>query len=786
MSLPAGTRLGPYEVLSPLGAGGMGEVYRARDTRLEREVAVKVLAPELLADEGARKQFRREALALARLNHPNIAHVHDVVSEGGIDALVMELVPGESLSERLDRGPLPKGDVLRFGRELAAGLAAAHGEGVVHCDLKPANLRLSKDGVLKILDFGLARLRQPAAANDVTASLGRSQFSISGTLPYMAPEQLRAEPPDARTDVWGAGAVLYELATGARPFPETVQPKLIDAILNATPVAPSSRNPAAPPDLDRIVLRCLEREPGRRYASASDLLADLTALGAPQPAAASRAGRRIGLLSGVAFLVIAAAVATWQWRRAGKAPGSGAPGASGPKTVAVLPFVNMTESKENEYLGDGISEEVINVLAKDGRLQVVSRTSAFSFKGQNLDAREIGKRLNAGAILEGSVRQAGKRLRVTAQMIDTSTGYHLWSETFDREAADIFAIQDEISRAIVAKLTPSSASGAPTGGPPTTSLEAYDEYLRGRHAMQNWDKEGLREAEGHFEKAVRLDPDFGAAWAVLAETAIMQYELHDVRSREDAFARASDAARRAVAGPRPDPGAGHAALAHILVHEGKWAPAEDEVKKAIAANPGNPIAHEWYGYLLWVLNRFPEAEPEMRRAIELDPLSGPFYASLGACQLAAGQPEEAARSFERAEQLGETEFSVMYGVLVKVQLRRFDEALRGIEASKDLQVGRRGEVVRAYVLAAAGRTAEARAALARIEKDPEGIEPIYFTGVVLAYAALKDPGHAAEWIRKAGPRAQDMLSAVRSLPEMRAIAADPRMREVVKPLGFPD
>ncbi len=243
MSLAAGTRLGPYEILSALGAGGMGEVYLARDVRLERQVALKVLGSGLLADGGARKRFRKEAQALARLNHPHIAQVHDFSSEEGTDVLVMELIPGETLSERLARGPFSEAEVLKAARDLASGLMAAHAEGVIHCDLKPANLRLSKEGTLKILDFGLARLNRPALTREATASVTGTGIAVSGTLPYMAPEQLRAEPLDARTDIWGAGAVLYELATGTEPFRETVPAKLTDAILHLDPEPPAARRP---------------------------------------------------------------------------------------------------------------------------------------------------------------------------------------------------------------------------------------------------------------------------------------------------------------------------------------------------------------------------------------------------------------------------------------------------------------------------------------------------------------------------------------------------------------
>ena len=793
MNLSPGARLGPYEIVSPLGAGGMGEVYRARDPRLEREVALKILGRDLLADESARRRFRKEALALAKLNHPHIAHVYDFASEGEVDFLVMELVPGEMLSERLARGPLSEGDVLKVGKELAEGLAAAHAEGVIHCDLKPANLRLSKQGVLKILDFGLAQLRQPAVTN--LATLTGTEIGVSGTLPYMAPEQLRAETLDARTDLWGAGAVLYELATGVHPFREAVPAKLTDAILHADPEPPAARRPEISAGLSDIVLKCLEKNPDRRYQSANDLRLDLERMASPTVSTAATSERPSS--SGWFFAAAAAAVVVLgvflflRWVPSGRSPATALPkpGAtrSPLRSIAVLPFVNMSGSKENEYLGDGISEEVINVLAKDGHLQVVSRTSAFAFKGQNLDAREIGKKLSADAILEGSIRQAGSRLRVTAQLIDAANGYHLWSQTFDREASDIFAIQDEISRTIVAKLEPSAAKSGGAGAPPTANLEAYDLFLRGRYAMSGWERDGLRAAEGHFEKAVRLDPDFGAAWAALAETVIMQHEIYGIRERDEAYAKASDAAHRALAVSKPA-GEGHAALAHILGHHGKWKAAEEEARLAVQANPGATTGHEWLGWILWMTGRFSDAEREFRRALELDPLSGPSHASFGGCLVSEGRYAEALPQIERGIELGfGMSWSYSIKIVALVQLKRFDDALAFLDQLPGgPESGPTLEILRAYVHAAAGRKTEAAAILSKVEKRSPSVEGDDATLVALAYATSGDRDAAIEWFRKAGHRVYEMLGFMRFLPEVRPLLSDPRMQPLLRSAGYID
>jgi serine/threonine-protein kinase len=598
----------------------MGEVWRARDTRLEREVALKVLGRNLLSDEAARKRFRKEAQALAKLNHPHIAHVYDFATEEGIDFLVMELVPGETLSERLDRGPLAETEVLKIGRELAAGLAAAHAEGVVHCDLKPANLRLSRDGTLKILDFGLAKLKRPIVTGDVTASMTASEIAISGTLPYMAPEQLRAEGLDARTDLWGAGVVLYELATGTRPFRETVPAKLTDAILHARPEPPSARREGISPELSKVILRCLEKEPGRRYQSANDLKSDLERLVNPtEPAAATAVPRRFferGPVAAAAIvLVVVGTVFVWK-------PWKGAGGRTSPAGViaslAVLPLDNMTGDPGQEYFSDGMTEALITELAKIRSLKVISRKSVMRFKKSDKPLPEIAKQLGVEGVVEGSVSRSGGRIRVTAQLIQAANDHHLWADSFDRAEADVLTLQSEVARAIAGQVRAAVTPDEQQRLTQTRKVnpEAYDLALR---AIALTEKAGgpedVRRAVDLAERAVKVDPESAQAHLALA-TALGRFPDFGEKTGAELRPRFIAAVERAL---EIDP-----ALARAHSMRGVYLPGiGDDVRRefelSIELAPNDGIVRANYSAYLMGTGRWAEGEAELTRAVELDP-----------------------------------------------------------------------------------------------------------------------------------------------------------------------
>jgi non-specific serine/threonine protein kinase len=436
----------------------MGVVYWARDERLDRDVALKVLPSGTLADEAARKRFRKEALALSQLNHPNIATVYDFDTDQGMDFLVMEYIPGVTLDEKVAAGPLVEQEISRLGTQLAQGLAAAHEVGVVHRDLKPGNVRVTPDGRVKILDFGLAELLRPGDEDKearVTATLSQAQ-GVMGTLPYMSPEQLQEKNVDSRSDIYAAGAVLYELATGQRPFVETRGVRLIDAILHQAPPAPTTLNPHVSFQLERIILKALDKDPKRRYPSARELSLDLERLGALPPVPAVLTPRPVRswftllVLALAATALITALVAVnvnglRDWFR-------GNPNAASIRSLAVLPLENLSGDKEQEYFVDGMTDELITDLARISSLRVISRTSVMQYKGTNKPLPQIARELNVGAVVEGTVMRSGNRVRITAQLVQAPTDKHLWAETYERDLRNVLALQGDVARDITSKV----------------------------------------------------------------------------------------------------------------------------------------------------------------------------------------------------------------------------------------------------------------------------------------------------------------------------------------------
>lgn len=510
-----GTTLAHYEIRKRLGRGGMGEVYRALDSRLGREVAIKLIPPEVAADPERIARFEREARALAALQHPNIATIYGFEEDAsGSRFLVMELVEGETLAERIARGPLELGELLPIAIQITDGLAAAHAKAIVHRDLKPANLMVAGDGRVKILDFGLATATSPATESgtndDATMTLGLPLTEIGtavGTVAYMSPEQALGRPVDARSDLFSLGAVLYEMATGRRAFNGPTQAAVIDSLLRGEPAPLQFGGTPIPASLATITKRLLQRDADLRYASATVLRADLEAVaGGSQPAPRQPFG-----------------------------------------SVAVLPFANLSADPENQYFADGMADEIISSLSKLEALRVASRTSAFAFRDRREDVREIARALNVETVLEGSVRRSGQRLRVAVQLVTAEDGFQLWSSRFDRDLEDVFAVQDEIAASIAdaLRVVLSPKERQAIQKVPTANLEAYDLYLRGRAELRKLTEESIVQAQHLFRRATELDPDFTPAWLGLAEAAMWAYQWFDKDARN--VATAVEASERALA-----------------------------------------------------------------------------------------------------------------------------------------------------------------------------------------------------------------------------------------------
>ena len=556
MPLASGTRLGPYEILAPLGAGGMGEVYRARDSRLGRDVAIKVSRDHFT------QRFEREARSIAALNHHNICALYDV----GDKYLVMELIEGES-----PKGPLPLEMVLNYARQIADALESAHEKGITHRDLKPSNVLVTK-GVVKLLDFGLSKVAQGPAAQDETVTQTNAG-TIVGSAAYMSPEQAEGKPVDGRSDIFSFGVMLYELIAGRRPFCGDTAISTLAAILRDEPQPLD-----APEEFSRVVMRCLRKIPADRYPTMGELKAALRELScfssAPQP------------------------------------------------SIAVLPFVDMSSGKDNEYFSDGLAEEIINALTRIPNLKVIARTSAFAFKGKQEDIRKIAEILCVANILEGSVRRAGNRVRIAAQLIAAADGSHIWSQRYDREMNDIFAIQDEISQAIAealkAKLGPRARGESGAG--PTVNVEAYQAYLEGRHYMAEMTPAGMLHSMECYERSIRLDPSYAAPRAAIGERAI--YQALYMGARPSEVIPAGLAATSRALELNPEAGEAYHVRGTIRgFYEWNWNAAGADVARALELNPAFALAHAGRSYYLVAKRRYEDAVAAIRRSLELDPLN---------------------------------------------------------------------------------------------------------------------------------------------------------------------
>ena len=579
-----GTQLGPYVLLAPLGAGGMGEVWQARDSRLDRIVAIKKITAQ------HSERFTQEARAIAALNHPHICQVYDV----GPDYLVLEYVEGRQLP-----CPVPVDEVTRLAIDIAAAIEAAHRKGIIHRDLKPANIMVTGDRSVKLLDFGLAKLITPVG-EDRTRSL---EGVVVGTLSYMSPEQAEGKPLDERSDVFSFGAVLYEMLAGRRAFDGDSMVQVLRAVLDSEPSTVE-----APAALQRIVKQCLAKQPGQRFQTMREVRMALEQVSAK-------------------------------------------PVESKP-SVAALPFSTMSANKEDEYFSDGLTEEIINALAQIPGLNVTARTSSFAFRGKEQDIRKIAETLDVRTILEGSVRRSGNRIRVTAQLIDAASGYHLWSERYDRELADVFAIQDEISQAIAValklKLSPEAASGRKH----TPNVPAHEAFLKARYFLGKMTPDALARAKECLEQAIALDPDFALPHAVLASYFERLAFLGAAPARQLLpVARAS--AQRALE-IDPDLAEAHAELAAIATLDYDWAEAGRQFAMAMAHDPVPASVRHLYGFFyLLPLGRLQEGTVELERALKEDPLNVQCQTQLAVFYWAAGRNQEATEQFRKALELDE-------------------------------------------------------------------------------------------------------------------------------------
>jgi TolB-like protein len=666
--LTAATRVGPYEVVSLLGTGGMAEVYRARDTRLGREVAVKVMSEALGGDGPLRERFEREAKLAGSLNHPNIVALYDVGFQDGKPYFVTELLEGQTLRERLAQGPIPVAKALEWAGQMAQALAAAHERGIVHRDLKPENIFVTRDGQVKLLDFGIAKLVEavnqgaPHGLLDSTvASAGSTGTGmVLGTPGYMSPEQVRGDAVDARTDFFSLGAVLYEMLSGKRAFPAGSVVESGYAILhNEVEALPAS----VPGPVAQVVGRCLEKDAGRRFHSARDLAFHLELLRTPtglataaMPPGSLQRGRGRWLLAiPVAVFLIVLGLRFGPpllAKRGGATADMGPKAGNATPSIAVLPFVNLSSDKEQEYFSDGISEELLDALAKVKGLRVAGRTSSFHFKGKNEDLRTIAETLGVANILEGSVRKQGNRVRITAQLIQASDGFHLWSNTFEGELTDVFELQERIARAITDQLKVVLQGDQRTRLVPvaTSNPEAYALYLQATAIFNRRDGKRFLDGIEMLEQAIRLDPGYARAWSRLATLKVL-LPVYVVREFKSAPLAAEQAAERAIA-LDPSLAEPYAVLGLVRFSRREFLAGRDAFHHALELEPDDVTANLWSGTSLLNTGYVARGTQVLDRLLTIDPILPNALLWRGLAAFDQGDTAMAERLLVRAQDLG--------------------------------------------------------------------------------------------------------------------------------------
>ena len=622
----AGTTISHYSILRPLGRGGMGVVYEAEDSRLGRRVAVKFLPPELAGDAGSLERFQREARAASALNHPNICTVYAIEQHERQHFIVMELLEGRTLAQRMGPQPFPLPQLVELGIQIADALESAHARGIVHRDIKPANVFVNDREQVKILDFGLAKIERAhghgaAAASQLETAVGRDDLTMPGTtmgtVSYMSPEQARGQLTDARTDLFSLGTVFYQMATGALPFAGETSAVIYEAILNREPPPPHQLNPDVPPEFDRILEKLLEKDRDLRYQSATDLKTDLARLRRSLAAGSRREAEADDSRSGA--------------RRAAE------------KSIAVLYFENLSGVKEDEYFRDGITEDIITELSKIRGLNIFSRPTVLAYRDRPVTAAQIGQQLRAAYVLAGSLRRAGNRLRINAQLVDTHTDFPLWSERYDREMKDVFEVQDEIAHKIAESLriTLSPQEQRALAAKPTENLQAYDLYLRGKSYARRLTRQDMEFALQMFENAVSLDPEFALAHAAIA-TACALYHYHYERN-ETWIGRAMAASARAV-----------------------------------SLQPDLPEVQVAQACTLFASRQYDEAIRIVQRAIERKrDCEGAYYLLLRA-MFAAGRYQEVANLAEQAIEASGTDYNVYVPILNALGALGKQDALRNL------------------------------------------------------------------------------------------------------------
>jgi len=822
MTLAPGTKLGRYEIRSKLGEGGMGEVYLAEDCSLHRQVALKVLPADFVAKSDRMRRFKQEATAAAALNHPNIAHIYEIGESDGVNFIAMEYVEGTTLQERIHREQTALSKLLRYLQQVAEGLAKAHAAGIVHRDLKPDNVMIARDGYAKILDFGLAKLTEqtkpPAAEAEAPTALMQPPLStpgvVMGTVGYMSPEQAQGREVDHRSDIFSFGCLLYEAATRQRAFASESTLDTLHKIVHAPVPLVKDVNPAAPPDLTRIVRRCLAKDPDERYQSIREAAIELrelrrelegaaeldttvppSSVGSTISSETSREATAAGQASSAEYLITGitqhklATVTVLAVLIIGGAGLAAYLHARNTEiaidSIAVLPFVDQNRDPETEYLSDGLTESIINNLTQLPNLRVIPTASAFRYKGKDVDPLAVGKELGVRAILTGRMLQHDDNLFISAALVDVRDNKQLWGEQYNRKLADALVVQQEISREISERLSTklSGEEQRRLTRRDTSNPEAYAFYLKGRYYWNKRTADNVRKAMEQFQQAADKDPNYALAYVGLADCYSLM-ELYAGTPASENLPKAKAFAERALQLDNSLAEA-HTSLAYAYDGLWQWEKAEEEFKRALELNASYPTAHQWYGLFLLDSGRFDEALREVRRAQELDPLSLVIGSNVAQAYLVRGDlnssMEQSRKTIDLDPSYPRGHQQLGFGYLKQ---GNHSEAIAELRKAVDLSAGDRYAVASlGYGYAAAGRRAEALAILKELG-EKYGRHEALGQDLAAVYAGLGDKDQAFAWLEKDFQAHSGNLSRTRWQLPFESLRSDLRYADLLRRMGL--